>query len=106
MFCFMKSPKAGFQALNDNEEVVVRKTIYFDFVELQIPSITFWSNEAWEELQLEYYEEDITENRLIIDTYNFREDNPVGKWGTFPLEALKNAVFELPAYVGGAPIWI
>ena len=95
------------EELKGDEEIQELKPIYFDFVELEIPSVTFWSSEDWDSIDLEEYNpKSSREHKLIVDTYHFKRENPIEKWREFPLEALRSKLFELPAYVGGSPIWL
>ena len=95
------------EELKDDEELEDLTETYFDFVELEIPEVLMWSYDDWANIEIEDYDpESSAEHKLIIDTYNIRENYDVEEWDKFPVTAMRDKVFNLPAYVGGSPIWL
>ena len=95
------------EELKDDEELEDLKTVYFDFVELEVPEVLMWSYDDWVNIEIEDYDqENSVEHKLIVDTYNIRENYDTSDWDKFPITALRDKIFNLPAYVGGAPIWL
>ncbi len=95
------------EELKDDDEILDKETFYYDVVEVEVPKMILIDDEDLDEIDIEDYNpEESMDNKLLVDYYNFREENDVEDWEKFPGRAVKDMLMELPAFIGGTPIWI
>ncbi len=81
---------------------------YFDLLELQVPTAVFINREELNYLapQNAAPEELPAQKRIFYDWNNFLNENDPNDWNNFIIEKIRHKIFNLPAYIGGEPIWI
>ena len=95
------------EELKDDDEIAEKETFYFDVAEIEVPKMILIDDEDLDEIDIEDYNpEESLDNKLLVDYYNFREENDVEDWEKFPGRAVKDMLMELPCFIGGTPIWL
>lgn len=93
--------------LKKDKELKSLKTVYFDFIELQIPELVFWTFEDWNNAEVLEHKPDTAQNRLINDYLEFRKTAKTpGAFNKHPVSAINGLMLNLPAYIGGSPVWL
>lgn len=95
------------EELKEDDEVLDREVVYFDLVEIEVPKMILIDDEELDDIDIDAYDPDASmDNKLLIDYYNFREENEVEDWEKFPGRAVKDMLMDLPCFIGGTPIWL